>query len=146
MGARIRAPEDALHLWEDQSWLLVKTSAPTRPGLRSAVTLRSLAIQATPARDAGSETTAWIPCNPGTAALACAASNATGTPKNGAAWALTTALTTAPATDQTTAPTMDLTAMDLTAMDLTAMDLTMASTMAQALTKRCNKASNIFQN
>merc|ERR1712192_11640 len=89
MGARIRAPEDALHLWEDQSWLLVKTSAPTRPGLRSAVTLRSLAIQATPARDAGSETTALIPCNPGTAALACAASNATGTPKNGATWALT---------------------------------------------------------
>merc|ERR550517_1647124 len=88
-GARTRAWEAALHPWEDQSWHLVRTSALTWLGLRSAVPLRSLAIQATLARDAGLETTASIPSTPGTAALACAAPCATGTPRNGVTWALT---------------------------------------------------------
>merc|ERR1711983_673357 len=39
-GARTRAWEAALHPWEDQRLLLVRTSAPTCPGLRSVAPAR----------------------------------------------------------------------------------------------------------
>merc|ERR1712037_890361 len=60
-GARTRAWGAALHPWEDQRWPLVRMSAPTRLILRNAVAVRSLVTQASPTRDAGSETTALIP-------------------------------------------------------------------------------------